>query len=172
MAQRGHDDWQPGLPSEQDFFESNVCDLDALWAWKNFGCLTLDQADEKYRDHPEAYIEDFYHMGGRAFAYYFPVIERDLLEAPDEDGAYHGAYFLACAIKNQFGAERFRHVLHLAPRVLAVSHFVRKNIRRYGYGDDDIRQIDEAWRELEERVQTVVKSQGGGAGGDTPITPV
>ena len=51
-------------------------DLDAQYAWKNFGELTLKQAYDLFLTNPIHYQEDFMFMGGTAFDYYFPVIDR------------------------------------------------------------------------------------------------
>ncbi|MBL8820867.1 MAG: hypothetical protein JNL96_20010 [Planctomycetaceae bacterium] len=71
------------LPTEADF-DPYGGDLDAQCAWRNFGGLTLDEATNKFRERPEIYQEDFMFMGGKAFAFYFPVVEAYLRNFPEE----------------------------------------------------------------------------------------
>ena len=66
------------LPGERDF-DPDAGDLDAQVAWKHFGGLTLSEAYQRFQEDPEKHTEDFMYMGGKAFAYYFPVLERYLL---------------------------------------------------------------------------------------------
>lgn len=76
------------IPSLGDFLEDHGC-LDAHEAWKNFGGLTLNEAYEKLWSRPEIYLGDFAHMGERAFAHYFEVLERfvrNVIKAKDEEG--------------------------------------------------------------------------------------
>ncbi len=61
-------------PEPSDFFVSED-DLDCRTAWENFGGLNLPQAYDRFCKNPHYYQEDFMFMGGKAFAYYFPVIE-------------------------------------------------------------------------------------------------
>jgi hypothetical protein len=67
------------LPTARDF-DPYRGDLDAKWAWDNFGGLSIERAYEVFIERPEIYQEDFMFMGGRAFEYYFPVIDRYLRE--------------------------------------------------------------------------------------------
>jgi hypothetical protein len=60
-------------------------DLDARHAWKKFGGLSLAQAHELFLENPCFYQEDFMFMGPKAFAYYFPVIDRYLREVHGEE---------------------------------------------------------------------------------------
>ncbi|MGO8750670.1 MAG: hypothetical protein ACLQNE_32370 [Thermoguttaceae bacterium] len=149
----------PSLPTEVDF-DPYGGDLDAQCAWRNFGGLTLDEATRKFRERPEIYQEDFMFMGGRAFAFYFPVIESYLrdVQGENDDDDDHESWILACGIKNQFNAETAHHVLHLAPRVMALSQYVRNNIARYGYDADEQRRIADAWLELENHLKTITRS--------------
>ncbi len=84
------------LPTEQHF-DPYGGDLDAQCAWRNFGGLTIEEAKVKFCEHPEIHQEDFMFMGGKAFAYYYPVIDSYLRETPllppeDRDDRKHG-YF-------------------------------------------------------------------------------
>ena len=67
------------LPNQKDFYQSEL-NLDGHRAWKNFGGLTVDQAYEKFCENPNYYQEDFMFMGGPAFTFYFPIIDRYIRE--------------------------------------------------------------------------------------------
>jgi hypothetical protein len=72
------------LPDAADF-DPWAGDLDARHAWRNFGELSLAQAHKLFLENPCAHQEDFMFMGPKAFAYYFPVIDRYLREVHGED---------------------------------------------------------------------------------------
>ena len=143
------------LPSKADFNPWGPTALDAEWAWGNFGGLTLTDAHTKFRDHPDVYQEDFMFMGGKAFAFYFPVIEAFLHDVPDHanDGDDHESWILAKCIEYQFDDQTASEVVHLADRVIALSRYVRKNIQRFGYDAAERMRITEAWQELEAHVK-------------------
>ena len=140
------------LPTEDDF-DPWGGDLDAQWAWRNFGGLTLDAAMKKFPEKAECYQEDFMSMGSRAFSFYFPVIESYLIDTPVEyEGWDRCAWILAHAIKNQLQRETRSVVLHLVPRIRNLIQFVRQNIARF---DDDAAEQSRillAWAELDEVV--------------------
>ncbi len=87
--------------------------MDAQCAWKNFGGFTLDEAHKKFEESPIRYQEDFMFMGGKAFAYYFPVIEKFLQGKSDDSQAW----ILAKGISIQFSGKNIPLVEHLAPRI-------------------------------------------------------
>src|SRR5262245_51618579 len=92
----------PMLPQKQDFVVS-ANDLDGRCAWENFGGLTLEEANKKFRENPLIYQEDFMFMGGKAFAFYFPVIESFLRETPAGlDSEETQAWILAKCIHAHF----------------------------------------------------------------------
>jgi hypothetical protein len=141
------------LPTERDF-DPWSGDLDAQCAWRNFGGLRIDQAEAKFRENPQCYQEDFMFMGGKAFAYYFPVIEDYLRAVPDvvsDDD--HESWILAHCIRNQFDRDNLGHVRHLSARVLGLAGFVHNNIRRFGADDEERQRVAEAWTELVRQVQ-------------------
>jgi len=140
-----------GLPTKDDFNPWGPNNLDAEWAWDNFCGLTLEKAHAKFRERPEIYQEDFMFMGGKAFAFYFPVVERYLLDTPDfeNEGDDRESWILAKCIENQFKSKTSQYVQHLADRVTMLSQFVQKNIRRFGYDEDERKKIAEAWQELQ-----------------------
>ena len=140
------------LPTEVDF-DPTARDPDARWAWVNLGGLTIEQAARKLQERSDIFPEAFMCMSGKAFVYYFPAIESHLHTVPadDEEGDDYGAWMLASAVQNQFQNDIDRHVLHLAPKVIALSQYVQSNINRFGYDDDRSRILD-AWVELENHI--------------------
>lgn len=67
------------LPSKRDF-DARDNNLDALCAWSDFGNLTRNQAYEKFLEMPDRYQEHFMFMGWVAFVFYYPIVERYLVE--------------------------------------------------------------------------------------------
>ena len=141
------------LPTEKDF-DPWGGNLDAQWAWRNFGGLTLEAAKEKFPKKPECYQEDFMFMGSRAFAFYFPVIESYLLDSPTEyDGFDRCAWILAQGIINQLQRDTKSYVLPLIPRIHNLIQFVRQNIASFDDDEAEQSRILLAWTELEEVVR-------------------
>jgi hypothetical protein len=146
------------LPTERDF-DPWGGDLDAQCAWRNFGGLTIDQARTKFCENPLYYQEDFMFMGGKAFAYYFPIIEQYLRAVPDaSDDDDHESWILAKCIQNQFTRDDCAHVRHLAERALDLAEFVCQNIHRFGIDNNQRQSVANAWAELVDAIQTVVRS--------------
>ena len=147
------------LPTERDFDPFGGC-LDARYAWKMFGGLTLDQARAVFREDPLNRQEDFMFMGGRAFAYYFPVVEDHLRGVAD--GSYYDrqARILARCIELQFSNSPLEPgVLRLAPRVLALADHVRGHLEGFASDEDERRKIAEAWDETAKTVESAVREQ-------------
>jgi hypothetical protein len=141
------------LPTQEDF-DPWGGDLDAQWAWTNFGGLTLDAAKEKFRQKPECYYEDFMSMGSRAFSFYFSVVETYLIDSPAEyEGWDRCAWILAHAIKSQLQRETKSVVLHLLPRIRHLIQFVRQNIAHFDDESEGQSRILLAWTELDEVVR-------------------
>lgn len=146
---------ETSLPTEVDF-DPYGGDLDARFAWKNFGGLTLEEATKKFREIPEIYQEDFMFMGGKAFAFYFPVLEAYLRDVPEEyEGDDRQSWILAHCLRQQFEAKTAHHVLHLVQRVFALSTFVQQNIHRFGDSTEEQRRIADAWMELDTRLRAL-----------------
>lgn len=143
------------LPTERDFDPWNGC-LDAQHAWQYFGGLTLEEARLKFLENPTYYQEDFMFMGGKAFSFYFPIIEEYLKSVPegvhDHD---HEAWILSCGIKVQFAGSDLPHVRHLIPRVNALADFVQCNIGRFGYDAEERKRVAEGWTELVRHINSL-----------------
>lgn len=145
------------LPTERDFDPWNG-NLDAQSAWRDFGGLTLDEAHAKFRENPLKYQEDFMFMGGKAFAYYLPVLEDHLRGASDSEGDDdREARILAHCIRAQFDGDNLSRVRHLAPRVLELANVVLKNIDRFGADDNERQRVVEAWMELVTHVEAAIE---------------
>lgn len=141
------------LPAESDF-DPWGGDLDAQSAWRKFGGLTLEEAKVRFRENPLSYQEDFMFMGGKAFAYYFPVIEDYLRTVADIEGDDdHEAWILAHCIRNQFDRDDLRYVRHLSAGVLDLADYVHTNIHLFGADEKQRRRVSQAWTELVQQVR-------------------
>ena len=137
------------IPTKEDFNPWNDT-TDAATAWHNFGRLTIDEAYIRFCEAPEVYQEDFMFMGGKAFSYYIPVIEKYLRNIPDvvPCGDDHEAWILAKCIENQFRSDTAPHVQHLKERVIALANYVRENLHRFGDDEEHRQRVADAWTEL------------------------
>ncbi len=136
------------LPSQQDFDPHGT--LDAQSAWEDFGGLTLEQANAKFRENPIVYQEDFMFMGPNAFAFYFPVIDSYLreTEACDECDDRE-AWILACCVQFQLQGSVPPPLEGLLPRILDLTKFVRGNLALFTADAPDQQRIDSAWSQIE-----------------------
>ena len=142
------------LPNETDF-DPYHGDLDAQCAWRNFGGLSLDEAFKRFEECPETYQEDFMFMGGKAFAFYFPVIDRFLrktIELPEAQRGDRQSWILPQCIKNQVEGREFRHVLYLREPVLGLCDFMLNNIALFADDWTDLKEIEEQWHQLKRAV--------------------
>jgi hypothetical protein len=145
------------LPTEHDF-DPYGGDLDAQCAWKDFGGLTLDEARRKFEENPDYYQEAFAFMGGKAFAYYYPVIDgylRETSPAADNCGDDRQVWILAYCIGSQFQVNTMPYVRPLKQQVLDLAAFVLQNLDRFAEDTHEQRRIDAAWRELEALVRKI-----------------
>ena len=144
------------FPSEKDFdpYHGN---LDAQCAWRNFGGLGLVDARKRFDESPEIYQEDFMFMGGKAFAFYFPVIDgflRKTDELPKEQRGDRQSWILPQCIKNQFEGRDFRQVLHLKTPVLRLCDFMLENIALFADDWTDVTEIEKQWSQLKHFVES------------------
>ena len=143
------------MPTQADFDPWG--DLDAQWAWRNFGGLTLDQAHARFQENPLRYQEDFMFMGPRAFAYYFSVIEQYLRNVPEDENDHdHQAWILAHAIKNQFDPAYVSSIKQLAPVVIELAEFIQAEIHRFGAEPFEQERVAQAWAAMAEHVQALM----------------
>ena len=150
------------LPTKEDFNPWGPENLDAEHAWQCFGNLTLDEAHARFCECPELYHEDFMFMGGKAYAFYFPVIERFLYEVtevadvPDD----REAWILACGVQRQLRVDTAPALLPLADRIIALAQFVQSNIGRFGDDSEEWSEIEDEWRKVEEQMREAVSKAG------------
>lgn len=92
-------------------------------------------------------------MGGVAFAYYFPVIERYILtvqvdpKLDDEAAAVRG---LAHCVIAQLEPENLEFVKPVLDNIRRLVAQVRGNLKRYGAAEEDQQRVDSSWAELEQ----------------------
>jgi len=142
------------LPSQSDFdpFEG---DLDAQSAWRTFGGLSLADAYAKFLQVPERYQEDFMFMGSRAFAYYFPVVDRYLRTVsltPDDLGDCEAA-ILGSDIAYQLNPKLAPFSADLLSEIESLHAFVIQNIHRYTATPDDRKNILRTWTHVAEAIR-------------------
>lgn len=145
------------LPSELDF-DPHAGDLDAQCAWRNFGGLTLDDACEKFDEAPEVYQEDFMFMGGRAFAFYYPVIDQFLRKSALIPAVQRGdrqAWILPQCIRHQFEWNPHQSVLELRESVLELCRFMSENLGVFEDDWWDVQDIEVQWCRLEKFLRTL-----------------
>ncbi len=81
-------------------------------------------------------------MGGKAFAYYYPVIASYLRETPLlplEDRGDREAWSLPQCIKYQFEEPNYTYVRRLKRDVLDLCHFVRKYLTPFGLEPEELK---------------------------------
>jgi len=124
----------PDLRPKESDFDPDGGYPDAQFAWKNFGGLSVADAYTKFCERPGYYQEDFMFMGGVAFSYYFPVIERYIRDSradADNDYEVDAIWILAHCTIGQFDDSNTRPVESLRPRILALIIHVRGNLSQY-----------------------------------------
>jgi hypothetical protein len=143
------------LPDARDFdpWDGN---LDAFHAWKHFGGLSLVQAYKLFLENPVCWQEDFMFMGPKAFAYYFPVIDRYLREVSGEEPDYD-----CCAGILGFGiAEQLRitdpAIPSVAREVADLAVHVLANPGRYTSGEREQQHILREWRKVAKLAEAFV----------------
>lgn len=148
------------LPTEEEF-DPPPSQLDAQVAWKNFGGLHLDEAYAKFCEDPPRYQEDFMFMGGSAFAFYFPVVDRYLRETcgheEDEDSVVR---ILASCIEMQFLVEGAAVGPELGRKILRLCAHVRAHLAQYASTEPERAEIDEAWARLEDLAGRAIAAHG------------
>ena len=141
---------QAPLPDAADF-DPWGRNLDARSAWKNFGGLSLSQAHEFFLENPLNYQEDFMFMGPKAFAYYFPVIDRYLREVqgdePDDDCC---AEILGSAISGQLKEAADPAIRLIASEAADLAAHVIGNPSRYTPDEGIQERILREWRKVAE----------------------
>jgi hypothetical protein len=145
------------LPTQNEFDPSGCC-LDANHAWEMFGGLTVEEAYVKFLQHPEFYQEDFMFMGGGAFVYYFPVIERYIFAVqvdPRVDDEAEAIRVLAHCVIAQLEPENLELVKPVLDNMHRLVTQVRGNLKRYGAAEEDQQRVDSSWVELEKVLESL-----------------
>ena len=148
------------LPGREDFDPTGDC-LDAYHAWEMFGGLTIDEASLKFLEHPQYYQEDFMFMGGVAFRYYFPVIDRYIRNVktdPNRDDEAEALWILGHAIKAQLEPDNVILVEPIIQGIRDLAGHVRGNLSNYGAEQEDRDRIDSSWGELTETLSAVTRA--------------
>ena len=140
------------LPSETDF-DPFGGDLDAQYAWKNFGGLTLKQAYDLFLTNPIHYQEDFMFMGGAAFDYYFPVIDRYIREVTgDEEGDDCEVAILGSGVAGQFDWNGADPSDSLVSEIAQLANYVSSNVAQYSPAAEDQKRITGEWDRVDEKI--------------------
>ncbi|MFT5732158.1 MAG: hypothetical protein ACJA2W_000854 [Planctomycetota bacterium] len=127
--------------------------LDAQHAWRNFGDLTLPEAYEHFMTRPEVFQEDFMFMGCKAFAYYFPVIDRYIRDVKGtEEGDDCSVWILGEAVQGQFSSNDGRLPGSLVVEIEQLSEYVLAHPEQYSPAVRDHRRITRAWEGVQEKV--------------------
>src|SRR5688572_18428127 len=112
------------LPFEREF-DPTGDDLDAQDAWRHFGGLTTEETLALFRENPIYYQEDFMFMGGRAFAFYFPVLDTFLREfrwsEPEDDSQ---AGIIGSCVAAQFRWPTASHLGPIHPAIRSLADYV------------------------------------------------
>ena len=139
------------LPIERDF-DPHGCGLDEQCAWRNFGGLTLDEACKKFETAPGIFQEDFMFMGSKAFAFYYPVIDRFLrntITLTDAERGDRQSWILPQCILAQFDEANRESVVRLKASVLALCKFMLENIDCFKDDWEVPSEIEMQWRSLQ-----------------------
>jgi len=143
------------LPTERDF-DPQGGGLDEQCAWSHFGGLTLEEAFKAFSSNPGLYQEDFMFMGGKAFAFYFPVVDRFLrqtIELPENERGDRQSGILAECIRFQFDGTNRRLVAPLKERVLDLCEFMLEHAKLFVDDNDYSAEIARVWMRLREHVR-------------------
>jgi len=152
----------PELPNERDF-DPWVGNLDAQSAWREFGGLSIDQAYSKFIENPLHYQERFMFMGGRAFVYYFPVLDRYLRDfrprggdfpMPDSDAACIAGSFTMHLLSPVAPA-----VIGILDKISSLTAYVREHIQRLAEDPDEQERIDSYWQIVQTQIDDTVKRE-------------
>ena len=140
------------LPTEVDFDPYQGC-LDCQHAWREFGGLSIEEAFQKFIDHPMCHQEDFMFMGGRAFVYYFPVLDRYLRgfrADEDSDDAYDSfAAVIGGGLSVQLLSKTSQELDSIMDGILSLIGYVRSHTTNLAVDLNEQQSIDSAWQILE-----------------------
>lgn len=134
------------LPTEQDFDPFDG-DLDAQHAWRSFGRLSIVEALSLFRQNPIHYQEDFMFMGGRAFAFYFPVLDTFLREFRlGQHADDSSATMIGSCVAAQFGWPTASHLAPIHSAIRSLADYVCSHTDSLAADPDEQQKIASAWQ--------------------------
>ena len=172
MSKRSHDEATGVvLPTKHDF-DPFGSDLDAQSAWRSFGGLSIADALTLFRENPLHYQEAFMFMGGRAFVFYFAVLDAFLREfrLTDHEDNSQAAIVGSC-VTAQFGWPTASHLVPIHAAIRALADYVCSHTELLAADTEEQRRIARDWqpvyRALESRTPDIgrelsVRFQGAG----------
>lgn len=146
------------LPSEKEF-DPYGGDLDAQYAWKNFGGLNVDSAYKKFLESPETYQEDFMFMGWAAFEFYYPVIEKYLLQAtPIDESDDCESWILGCGLENQISENGKKISKAFRERLKSLCTLVIDRFSTSILSEKEKKRILKQWNKTKEKLELTSQS--------------
>jgi len=163
------------LPTFEDFIDDlgnppRGPTLDEDMAWNNFGGLTTEEAFKRFVGNPEFYQEDFMFMGGSAFAFYFPVIDRYIREVESKNEFADETWIIAHCIITHIPDSSAKYsdkiftplsddpasVTKTYERIIDLCRFVIEGVKNIDASNEMMRtwpsdKVEEAWTELLEK---------------------
>ena len=143
------------LPTEQDFDPFGGCQ-DSQHAWRSFGGLTIVDALALFRENPIHHQEAFMFMGGRAFVFYFPVLDTFLREfrlAEHEDDSQAAIIGSCVAAQFRWPTASYLVPIHAAIRSLAA--YVCSHTELLAADADEQRKIARDWQAVYSALDSV-----------------
>lgn len=136
------------LPCERDF-DPTGDDLDAQCAWRHFGGLATEEALALFRENPFYYQEDFMFMGGRAFVFYFFVLDsflRDFRLSEQEDESQ--VAIIGSCVAAQFRWPTASHLGPIHPAIRSLADYVCSHTDALASDPDEQKRILEYWQSV------------------------
>ena len=143
------------LPTETDFDPYGGC-LDCQHAWRTFGGMSIEEAFQKFVEHPLCHQEDFMFMGGRAFVYYFPVLDRYLRGFrcdENTDGSYDSfAAVIGGGLCVQLLSKTSHELDPIMDEILDLVDYVRCHTAILAVDINEQKRIDSDWQILQAQI--------------------
>lgn len=143
------------VPTEADFDPYDGC-LDCQHAWRTFGGMSIEEAFQKFIEHPSFHQEDFMFMGGRAFVYYFPVLDRylrDFRADEDSNDSYDSsAAIIGGGLSVQLLSKTSHELDSIMEEILSLVDYVRSHATILAVDLDEQQRIDSEWQILDAQI--------------------
>ena len=134
------------IPTELDF-DPFGGDLDAQSAWRSFGGLSVADALTLFRENPIHFQEAFMFMGGRAFVFYFPVLDAYLrefrLSEQDDDSQ---AAIVGSGVAAQFRWPTASYLVPIHPAIRSLADYVCSHTELLAADPEEQRRIARDWQ--------------------------